>query len=132
MVRIPTDRPPTHPGEMLLEEFLNPLDMARSELARRTGIPSSRVNGLVQDKRALTLDTAKRLARFFGTSLEFWMYLQLRWDLYAAEQEKDEAVERIQPFNAETVSFTNLIAKAAEAEGPSRSTRSRKDKNRRA
>lgn len=84
MVRVPTHRPPTHPGEMLLEEFLKPLGLTQAELAERIGVSYPRVNELVHGKRAMTPDTALRLERLLGVEAQFWLNLQLRWDLYHA------------------------------------------------
>lgn len=84
MLRIPTDGPPTHPGEMLLEEFLKPLDMTQRELAERIGVSYPRVNELIHGKRGMTPDTALRLERFLGMEAQFWLNLQLVWDLYHA------------------------------------------------
>ena len=84
MVRIPTHRPPTHPGEMLLEEFLKPLGLTQTELADRLGVSYPRVNELVHGKRDMTPDTALRLERFFAVEAQFWLNLQLAWDLYHA------------------------------------------------
>lgn len=84
MVRIPTHRAPTHPGEMLLEEFLKPLGLTQSELAERIGVSYPRVNELVHGKRDMTPDTALRLERFLGVEAQFWLNLQLVWDLYKA------------------------------------------------
>ena len=78
MVTVPTHRPPTHPGEMLLEEFLEPLGMTQTDLAERIEVPFQRVNSLVNGRRALTPDTALRLSRLFGTTPGFWMSHQLR------------------------------------------------------
>ncbi len=97
MVRVPTHRPPTHPGEMLMEEFLEPLEMTQTELAERIEVPFQRVNSLVNGRRALTPDTALRLARLFGTSPSFWMNHQLRWDLYHAQQSSRRELQRIKP-----------------------------------
>lgn len=83
-VRVPTHRPPTHPGEMLREEFLKPLSLSQTELARRIGVSFPRVNELVHGKRAMTPDTALRLERLFGVEAQFWLNLQLAWDLYHA------------------------------------------------
>ncbi|HYD52860.1 MAG TPA: HigA family addiction module antitoxin [Gemmatimonadaceae bacterium] len=91
MVRIPTDRPPTHPGEMLLEEFLRPLGISQSELAERIGVSYPRVNELVHGKRAMTPDTALRLERLLGVEAAFWLNLQLAWDLYHAVHSKAAA-----------------------------------------
>lgn len=84
MVRIPTNRPPTHPGEMLLEEFLKPLGLPQTELAERLGVSYPRVNELVHGKRDMTPDTALRLERLLGVEAQFWLNLQLAWDLYHA------------------------------------------------
>ena len=84
MVRIPTHGPPTHPGEMLLEEFLKPLGMSQAELAEKIGVSYPRVNELIHGKRGLTPDTALRLERLFGMEAQFWLNLQLTWDLYHA------------------------------------------------
>ena len=97
MVRVPTHRPPTHPGEMLLEAFLEPLQMTQTELAERIDVPFQRVNSLVNGRRALTPDTALRLSRLFGTSPSFWMNHQLRWDLYHAQQSSRRELQRIKP-----------------------------------
>jgi len=82
MVRIPTNGPPTHPGEMLLEEFLKPLGMSQKELAAKLGVSYPRVNELVHGKRGVTTDTALRLEKLFGMEAQFWLNLQLAWDLY--------------------------------------------------
>lgn len=98
MVRIPTDREPTHPGEMLREEFLIPMGITQRELAQAIHVPYQRINELVNKKRGITPSTALRLAKFFGMSADFWMNLQLRWDLYHAQQEEAKQLERIQPY----------------------------------
>jgi addiction module HigA family antidote len=82
MFRIPANRPPTHPGEMLLEEFLKPLKMTQTELARKLGVSYPRVNELIHKKRGVTPDTALRLEQLFGMEAQFWLNLQLAWDLY--------------------------------------------------
>ena len=97
MVRVPTHRAPTHPGEMLLEEFLEPLGMTQSELAERIGVPFQRVNSLVNGRRNLTPDTALRLSKFFETSAAFWMNHQLRWDLFFAQREGKDELAKIRP-----------------------------------
>jgi antitoxin HigA-1 len=96
MVRIPTDRQPTHPGEMLLEEFLKPMDMTQRELADGIHVPYQRVNEIINGKRGITPSTALRLARFFGNSVGFWMNLQLRWDLYHANESEADELEKIE------------------------------------
>lgn len=82
--RLPRQRPPTHPGEMLLEEFVKPLGITQSELAIRLGISFPRLNEIIRGKRAVTPDTALRLARVLGMSADFWLGLQLDWDLWHA------------------------------------------------
>ena len=85
MVRIPSHGPPTHPGEMLLEEFLEPMDLTQRQLATRLGVSYPRVNEVVRGRRGITADTALRLERLFGMEAQFWLNLQLAWDLYQAE-----------------------------------------------
>ena len=98
MVTVPTHRAPSHPGEMLLEEFLEPLGITQTDLAERIGVPFQRVNSLVNGRRALTPDTALRLSRVFGTTAGFWMNHQLRWDLYHAQAEAKLALKKIKPL----------------------------------
>lgn len=97
--RIPTHGPPTHPGEMLKEEFPVPLSLSQTELAARIGVSYVRVNELVNGRRGTTPDAALRLERLFGMDADFWMALQLRWDLYHV-QHSDSAkeIERIEPM----------------------------------
>lgn len=99
MVRIPTNRIPTHPGEMLLEEFLNPMGISQRDLADHIEVPYQRINELVNGRRGITPSTALRLAKFFDMSADFWMNLQLRWDLYFARQAENKVLERIQPYS---------------------------------
>jgi antitoxin HigA-1 len=98
VIRVPTDREPTHPGEMLLEEFLKPMGYSQQDLARRIQVPYQRVNELVNQRRGVTPATALRLARFFGNSPAFWLNLQLRWDLYHAREAEAEALKKIRPM----------------------------------
>ncbi len=79
-------RPPTHPGEVLLEEFLKPAGMTQVEAARRMGIPLNRLNEVIRGKRGVTADTALRLAKLLDTSAEMWLGLQNDWDLWQAAQ----------------------------------------------
>ncbi len=95
MVRVPTHRTPTHPGEMLLEEFLKPMEISQSDLAKKIHVPYQRINELVNGKRGITPATALRLAKFFGMSAGFWMNLQLRWDLFHAQRAEAEALKAI-------------------------------------
>jgi len=96
MVRIPTHRQPTHPGEMLLEEFLRPMQITQRELADAIHVPYQRVNELVNQKRGITPSTALRLARFFNVSADFWLKLQIRWDLYKIQQAEQDDLAEIQ------------------------------------
>ena len=100
MVRLPTHGPPTHPGEIILEEFLLPLKMTQSELAERLGVSYPRINEIIQGKRSVTPDTALRLERLFGMEAQFWLNLQLLWDLYHAKHStaaKDIGKIRLHP-----------------------------------
>jgi addiction module HigA family antidote len=97
MVRIPTHRTPTHPGEMLLEEFLIPLSLTQRELATAIHVPYQRINDLVNGRRGVTPSTALRLAKYLKVSAAFWLNLQLRWDLYHAGQKEASALDAIQP-----------------------------------
>ena len=100
MARLPTNRPPTHPGEMLREEFLKPRGMTQTELAERIGVSYVRVNELVNEKRGVTPDTALRLSRLLGTTPEFWLNGQQNWDLWHAMQgPQAEEIERIEPVS---------------------------------
>ncbi len=98
MIRVPTNRTPTHPGEMLLEEFLTPMGLTQRELANAIHVPYQRINDLVNGRRGMTPSTALRLARYFGNTPAFWMNLQLRWDLYFAQQEEKKVLEGIRPY----------------------------------
>jgi addiction module HigA family antidote len=98
MIRVPTHRTPTHPGEMLLEEFLIPMNITQRELAKAIHVPYQRINDLVNGRRGATPSSALRLAKFFGNSPDFWMNLQLRWDLYFAQQSESKVIETIQPY----------------------------------
>jgi len=98
MVRVPSSRTPTHPGEMLLEEFLNPMGLTQRELADAIHVPYQRVNDLVNGRRGITPSTALRLAKYFGMTPDFWMNLQLRWDLYFAQKDEMHILQEIQPF----------------------------------
>lgn len=100
MVRIPTHREPTHPGEMLRDEFLTPMGLTQRELADGIHVPYQRVNELVNGKRGVTPHTALRLAKFLGTTPDVWMNVQLRWDLYHAQREEAAALDRIKRIRA--------------------------------
>ena len=96
MIRIPTHRVPTHPGEMLIEEFLKPMALTQRDLADAIHVPYQRINEIVNGKRGITPSTALRLAKYFGTSADFWINVQLRWDLYNTEQAEKDELEAIQ------------------------------------
>jgi len=96
-IRIPTDREPTHPGEMLREEFLVPMGLTPQALAEAIQVPYQRINEITRRRRGITASTALRLGRYFGTSADYWLNLQLRWDLYHALQAEAAQLERIRP-----------------------------------
>jgi addiction module HigA family antidote len=98
MIRIPTNRTPTHPGEMLLEEFVRPLNVTTSSLAAAMHLPETWIDELVNGQRSITPSLALRLAKLLGMSPDFWMNLQVRWDLYRAQQEERSELDRIQPL----------------------------------
>jgi len=100
MLRVPTHREPTHPGEMLREEFLKPLGLSQRDLAERIDVPYQRVNELVNRRRGVTPATALRLAKVFGTTPGFWITLQARWDLYRAQAVEARVLRRIRPIRA--------------------------------
>ncbi|MFQ5401778.1 MAG: HigA family addiction module antitoxin [Anaerolineae bacterium] len=97
MARVPTNREPTHPGEILREEFLQPMGISQRELAAGIYVPYQRINELINGKRGITPSTALRLAKYFGTSAGFWMNLQLRWELYRAQKKEASQLEKIDP-----------------------------------
>jgi addiction module HigA family antidote len=91
---------PIHPGEILSEEFLAPLGISQSRIARDISVPPRRINEICLGKRAITPDTALRLGRFFGMSAEFWMTLQQRYDLECAKDALEARLEReVRPFH---------------------------------
>ena len=93
--------PPIHPGEILLEEFMKPLGLSQNALARALSVPPRRVNEIVLEKRAISADTALRLARFLGTTAELWTGLQADYELRLARYEKQREIERdVEPMSA--------------------------------
>ncbi|WP_305046599.1 HigA family addiction module antitoxin [Geoalkalibacter sp.] len=88
------DLPPVHPGEILLEDFLKPMEITRYRLAKSIGVPQRRVDEICAGKRAITADTALRLARFFGTDAQSWMNLQSAYDLQVAEDALADRLKR--------------------------------------
>lgn len=91
---IKRDLPPVHPGEILLEDFLKPMGITRYRLAKAIGVPQRRVDEICAGKRAVTADTALRLARFFGTDAQSWMNLQSAYDLNVAESALADRLKR--------------------------------------
>lgn len=97
--RLPTHRPPTHPGEMLLEEFLKPLGITQSAFAIQLGVSFPRLNEVINGRRSVTPDTALRLARVTGMSADFWLGLQQDWDLWhALRSEAAKEIARLKPI----------------------------------
>lgn len=93
------DFPPIHPGEVLSEDFLKPLHLSQTRLAIELAVPAARINEIVNGRRGITPDTALRLGRALGTSPEFWLNLQARYDLEIALEHADNAeLDRIRPF----------------------------------
>ncbi len=93
--------PPPHPGETISEDILKPLGLSVNRLAKDLGITAARLNEIVRGQRGITADTALRLARYLGMSAEFWLGLQLEYDLRIARQAKQKAIERaVQPRSA--------------------------------
>lgn len=92
--------PPIHPGEILAEEFLEPLGISQYRLANAVGVPPRRINEIVHGKRRISADTALRLARYFGTSDRFWMNLQNRYDLEIERDRLGNDLRQIKPFAA--------------------------------
>ena len=97
-MKIPKHRPPTHPGEILLLDFLEPLGLTQQELANSIHVAYQRVNELVNGKRGVTPSTALRLSKFFGNSPEFWLNLQQNWQLYQTLKEEEEKINAIVTF----------------------------------
>ncbi len=95
MIRIPKNRRSTHPGEMLREEFLDPMGLTQQALADAIRVPFQRVNEIVTGRRGLSPSTALRLAKFFGTSAGFWLNLQMIYDLQQAEQKEAAVLKTI-------------------------------------
>ncbi len=85
---------PIHPGEILLEEFLKPMNLSQNRIALDMRVPARRINEIVQGKRRITADTALRLAKFFNTSAQFWLGLQMDFDLDIAEDIAGERIEK--------------------------------------
>jgi len=91
---------PIHPGEVLLEDFLTPLEVTQHRLAISIGVPPRRINEIVHGKRRITADTALRLARYFGTTDRFWLNLQTRYDLETEKDHLGTALDQIRPLQS--------------------------------
>src|SRR5687768_8149681 len=102
MIRVPADRQPTHPGEMLREEFLEPMNLTQKQLADSIQVPYQRINEIVSGKRGVTPSTALRLAKYFGMSPDFWLNLQMKFDLYSAQKKEREVLTRIKQMKQST------------------------------
>jgi len=101
-MRIPGERPPTSPGEMLLEEFLKPLGLTQTDFADRIGVSYVRLNEIINGRRGITPSTALRLAKALGTTPDFWLNCQMAIDLYRVSHDEEELrqLERIEPVRA--------------------------------
>jgi addiction module HigA family antidote len=95
-----TVKPPVHPGEILLEEFLTPLGVSPYRLVKAVDVPARRINEIVHGQRRITADTALRLSRYFGTSERFWLYLQSRYDLETEKDRLGTELDGIRPLSA--------------------------------
>jgi addiction module HigA family antidote len=91
---------PVHPGEVLREDFLGPMNLSAYMVARACGVPRTRIERLVREETPVTADTALRLAKYFGTTPAFWMGMQAQYDLERAEDEVSAEIKRIQPVKA--------------------------------
>ncbi|RQD76682.1 MAG: addiction module antidote protein, HigA family [Desulfonatronospira sp. MSAO_Bac3] len=104
--RLPRNRPRTHPGEMLFEEFVKPLGLTQVELARCLGVSYPRLNEIIKGKRSVTPDTALRLSRVLGMSPDFWLGLQQDWDLWHAMNSPEaDHIKRLKPIPRNQHSF---------------------------
>jgi len=101
--------PPVHPGEVLLEDFMKPLGLSQYRVAKDIGVPALRISQIVRGQRAITADTAMRLARYFGTSAAVWLRMQARYDLEVAEDEMGKRIER----EVKTLKRTGAVAEPA-------------------
>src|SRR5882724_5813678 len=114
--------PPVHPGEILLEEFLKPLDISQYRLAKSMSVPPRRVNEIVLGKRSVSADTALRLGRYFGTSEQFWLNLQSEYDL---DVERDRLSLRLSTEVVQLVPRAEKVGQNARAKRASAMRRSR-------
>jgi len=98
--KLPKNRPPTHPGEMLLEEFIKPLNITQTRLAQKLGVSYPRLNEIIKGRRSVTPDTALRLSYVLGMSADFWLGLQQDWDLWhAMNGPKAIEIKKLQPLS---------------------------------
>lgn len=97
-MKVPKYRPPSHPGEILLKDFLEPMGITQRQLADALHVPYQRVNELINQKRGITPSTALRLSKFFGNSSSFWLNLQQNWEIYYVLQEEEEELQAISQF----------------------------------
>src|SRR2546430_4946498 len=95
MIRVPIHRSPPHPGEMLREEFLSPMQIDEQELAESLHVPPEHIKEIISERKSINPSIALRLAKYFGMSPDFWMNLQLRWDLYQTQQAESEDLNAI-------------------------------------
>jgi antitoxin HigA-1 len=100
-MKIVASLPPMHPGEMLREEFLQPLGLSPYRVAKACGVPRTRIERIAREELGVTADTALRLAKFFGTSAEFWLNLQKRYDLEVAEKAIARELAAIETYKQE-------------------------------
>lgn len=100
MIRVPTNRPPTHPGEMLQQEFLAPMEIDPRDLADSIHVSPQSISEIISNQKNITPSIALRLAKYFGMSPDFWMNLQLRWDLYQTQQAESDDLDAIRPHVA--------------------------------
>lgn len=98
-MRIPKKRPPSHPGEILLKDFLEPMEISQQELANAVHVPYQQINEIVNEKRGITTSTALRLSKFFGNSVEFWLNLQHYWELFYVLKEEEHELNTITRFS---------------------------------
>ena|SRR5258706_3276605 len=100
MIQVPISRKPIHPGEMLCEEFLSPMDMDARQLAESIHVSQHSIDEIISNRKSINPSIALRLANYFGMSPDFWMNLQLRWDLYQTQQAESEDLNAIRPHVA--------------------------------
>ena len=105
-----TTMPPIHPGEVLMEEYLEPMGITQHRLAMAIGVPPRRINEIVHGKRRITADTALRMARYFGTSERFWMNLQGRYDLEVERDRLVDTLDEIAPLQARLIGASSLCS----------------------